>query len=265
MVSYNRTSSHRLVAVSGYNLLSHLQFTAPFDGDTQRCDNGLGQPQGLPSGSVVSLNEDGNLIAGCTGSNMPLFLLWNADSPDAYNSHTTIDGQHLTAVSGNNSSGKDIRQLLSEAALQSGNASSMHCTWSGDTFTVSDVSTIGNYTTWPATCAMELTSTEYDVSVAATEFAPGTQLTSPAPEDEPEATAQSAEWYQKRRGGYLRPAEANDNVCGVVSRPPERNENGVMILHFWPCYCPTSEKVTDLDTRVTALESADAEAEGGGA
>ncbi|MDO4568759.1 MAG: hypothetical protein Q4D38_00065 [Planctomycetia bacterium] len=238
MQTYNHPAQHRLIPVAGYNQLTHLQFTAPMEKTTVSRDNGYGEPMGLPAGSVTSLNDSGQLIAGCTGKKMPLFLFWDADDNDGYAGYLTADGTNLTSVSGNSFGGDDIQALWDRSNDASGGAGYIRVQWTDGAMTATSGSAVGNFKTYPATCAMELTSTEYDKTKVPTDFAPNTQLTSPEPAITSTETAQTPAWYQQLRGGYLTPAEAGDNVCGVVSRPPRINENGVMILSFWPCYCP---------------------------
>lgn len=279
-MAYNIAATHRLEPISGYNEIYHLQFTAAATKDLLEYDNGSGEEPGMPSGSVVSINASGLLEPGVVGTRMPMFLLWNTSDPDGVSGALTANGQNLSSVSMNGAATGPNGNTLPENGIltreyplngsgaisqESGFASTLQRTWNSDG-TVSSYSrraSVGNFTCWPATCGLELTSTEFDFDPAV-EFKPNDLLTGalkPATEQKISVTEGSStvqygagagdpairrRYYQKNRGGYLTKIDvtanpvttstdttAVHNICGTVSRGIIRNENAVNVLYFW--------------------------------
>lgn len=251
--AYNIAATHRLEPVSGFDEITHLQFTAPMNKDAAAVDNGTGEEFGLPSGSVVSVSQGANtleFIAGAVGTAMPCFLLWNTSGADGMSSSaTTANGKHYAGTLATSALGTvDNRDWLENSLMDangayvSGGASSLQRVTSADgTESYSLRGSVGNFTAWPATCGLELNSTEFDLSVdPKATFVPNTLLTSPAA-DSAATDANPAVQYQKRRGGYLAAAAtaadpasgAYHNICGTVSRGVVMNENAVAVLYFW--------------------------------
>lgn len=287
MVQANIAARHRLAPRAGYDEMSHLQFTAPMAAADLNRDNGSGEDRGLPAGSVVSLDVNGNLTAGASGIAMPMFLLWNTADPDGYPTSVSTDGLNFMSVAangaGNTSEGVQYSDQLTRnpytmnasntgLVQETGMVSSLQRAVSaGGTVSYSLKNSVGNFTAWPATCAMELTTTEFDFSDSAANFKPNTLLTSPGPDanailEANPTTAQSRVYYQKRRGGFVKRLQNTDaqtlavtapftgsyytttsgttdtntnvagkvyNVIGTVSSGITMNENGVEILRFW--------------------------------
>ena len=196
----------------------------------------------------------------------------------------TANGQNLSSVSMNGAATGPNGNTLPEngiltreyplnngtISMESGFASTLQRTWatdgSGNVSSYSRRASVGNFTCWPATCGLELTSTEFDFDPAV-EFKPNDLLTGAVkPTSEVKIsvtetvdnngtqTTQTVQYgagagdpsirrryYQKNRGGYLTkvdltatPAEgAFHNICGTVSRGIIRNENAVNVLYFW--------------------------------
>lgn len=260
VMAYNIAATHRLEPISGFDEISHLQCTAPMDTTVLSMDNGSGEEPGLPSGSVVSLKSNGELTSGAVGTAMPLFLLWNTASIDASTGSLTANGQNLAGIPAN-SAGQAGNPVSDSAALirnlyttdsngivtnTSGGANIIQRVVSNGVASYSIRGSVGSYTCWPATCGLELSTTEFDFSETETNFAPNTLLTSPAPDTSvtilsTDTAAVMRQKYQKRRGGYLKiaatsaaPASgAYHNICGTVRKPIESNENNVKVLHFW--------------------------------
>lgn len=249
--AYNIAASHRLEPVSGFDEITHLQFTAPLNADAAKCDNGTGEEFGLPAGSVVSVNPDADnleFIAGAVGTAMPCFLLWNTTGADgmAHNPRTA-NGRHYAGTLATSALGNvDNRDWLenslmdADGAYVSGGASSLKRVVAEDG-TISSYTlrgSIGNHTAWPATCGLELNSTEFDLE-GKDALVRGALLTAPAADSE--AAGTDAIGYQKRRGGYLKAADLSaaptasglHNICGTVSRGIIKNENAVDVLYFW--------------------------------
>lgn len=236
--------------------------------------------------------------AGAEGTAMPCFLLWNTSDPDGYPSALTANGRHLAGIPATGAarvgqgSVLDSAELIRNLYQKSGGTATSTRTYTEDdksyteTSTYSytnattgggssvgdraEISTGGNvisyklrqcagaFTAWPATCGLELDSTEFDKNVSEqdynTTFAPNTLLVAPTAKaanstEVTNATTEEAK-LQRMRGGYLKAIETTDvckgtaygttdvmpefvNVCGTVSKGIHRNENGVLVLYFW--------------------------------
>lgn len=272
---YNHPTRHYLQPVAGFDMMNHLNFVAPMDGDALNADNGSAMPAGIPAGSVMHLESSGFgpavLKTGATGAELPMFLLYNSWDPDAIVGCTTADGTEVTSIPAQ-SAGilKGTSEVMggyadSESISRMGGANLISPSWSGDgTVSYTTSTSSGAYTVWPATCGMELSTTEWDLNISTTgtptagspstalsyKFKPGTLLTSPHATAAATVTAAvgsggqgitagTPEYYQHVRGGYVTPTtSASDNVCGVVSRGMRVNEHGVPVVYFHACYRP---------------------------
>lgn len=286
-MAYNIHATHRLEPISGYDEITHLQFTAPMNATALTENNGSGEEPGLPAGSCVSLNADGQLIAGAEGNAMPMFLLWSSSDPDGMPGAFTANGQNIAGISMNGATFAPNGDALTENSeltrnlytytvdgngnttafgATSGTASSLQRIVNGNTVSYQLRNSAGNFTTWPATCGLEITTTEFDFSIPETDFAPNTLLTSPkrtGVEAFPQGYTGSdiRVKYQQARGGYITVLDPTDdtpvsgtttvpgdnggadttvdvnypyhNVCGTVSRGVHTNENAVKVLYFW--------------------------------
>lgn len=283
-MAYNIHATHRLEPISGYDEITHLQFTAPMNAIALNENNGSGEEPGLPAGSCVSLNEDGQLIAGAEGCAMPMFLLWSSSDPDGMPGAFTANKQNIAGISMNGATFAPNGDALTENSeltrnlytytvdgngnttafgATSGTASSLQRIVNGSNVSYQLRNSAGNFTTWPATCGLEITTTEFDFSIDESAFAPNTLLTSPRRDGS--RTGLTRVDCQKRRGGYItvldpannpvtHPVTVNvdedddgtpdstttqnvsypyHNVCGTVSRGVHTNENAVKVLYFW--------------------------------
>ena len=283
--AYNPMFTHRLEPISGFDEITHLQYTAPMDAKALNAPNVSGEEPGLPAGSVVSLNGDGVFKAGAVNNEMPCFLLWNTSDPDGYPSATTANKRYLAGIAGT-SAGQDGNLRLDSADLirnlyedrqtddtigntnvsvtnaTTGGANSFNnlsraVSTNGSVISYKLRNAVGNFTAWPATCGLELNSTEWDKTILdsdfKTKFAPNTLLTSPAAKAESAVDVSITDLetkFQQMRGGFLTPVTCADfapvaadktcadkpsfvNVCGTVSKGIRRNENGVLVLYFW--------------------------------
>lgn len=247
--AYNPMYTHRLEPISGFDEITHLQFIAPMDTTDLDRNNGSGEEKGLPAGSVVSLNEDHAFTAGAVGTAMPCFLLWNTADPDGYPSALTANGQHLAGIAATGAARENQGSVLDSAELirnlYQRDSSRIKQTAAGanggtDTYSAIAADTglagsvgdrndfggagtvisyklrkcAGNFTAWPATCGLELNSTEFDKGLAASAFVPNALLTSPRPIAKATAESQAAALgttdaqieaiaYQRIRGGYI--------------------------------------------------------------
>lgn len=278
MEIYNHPTRHYLQPVNGFSAMEHLNFTAPIEKSALYCDNGSGTPAGIPAGSVMHLNESGALETGATGTDLAMFLLYNSWDPDAYMGYQTADGKDITAISMNSAgvltASGQTQGIADSAAIsrgQSGGLWRSKYQYPGQDAPNKFSAASGNYTVWPATCGMELSTTEWDLSLdnPETEFKPGVPLTSPVAV--PGATMQVQEptqkdwneFYQKKRGGFVKPAKTRkrtvgegneateqayvDNICGVVSRGFRINEHNVPVVYFHACYIPDATAVPDAE------------------
>lgn len=244
--------------------------------------------------------------AGATGTAMPCFLLWNTSDPDGYPSALTANGRHLAGIPATGAarvgqgSVLDSAELIRNLYQRSGGTATSERTYTEDNKSYTETSTYsytnattgggasvgdrteistggnvisyklrqcaGAFTAWPATCGLELDSTEFDKSVSYSDFKPNTLLKAPRPIETNELTGNETEEvkFQKLRGGFLTPITVSDitttspfsktvtgdnnssvtsvdfnvdedmvNVCGTVSKGIHKNENGVDVLYFW--------------------------------
>lgn len=289
-MAHNIAATHRLEPIAGYDEITHLQYTGPMKAETLNMGNGSGEEPGLPSGSVVALDKDGNLKAGAVDNEMPMFLLWNTSDPDGFPAALTANKKNIAGIpmTGGSFEGdvypENNSMLRQTFTNLSGGMNSLSRgsvdNGTGLTSYTRKMST-GNFTAWPATCGLEVTSTEFDFSIQAsdykTAFAPNTLLTSPLanPSKTINESSETVD-YQQRRGGYLTPltmtgtapkktATGDDakfwNVCGTVSRGIHRNENGVDVLYFWaertliPASVTTSNAGTGTDNTGTGTDN----------
>lgn len=255
-MAHNIAASHRLEPIAGYDEITHLQFTGPMEKETLIRGNGVGEEPGLPAGSVVSLNSGKNLEAGATGTAMPMFLLWNTSDPDGFPAALTANERSIAGIPmiGGGFEGENFPEnnsmLRQTFKQETGGLNSLVRTINKGVSSYAMKSSTGNFTAWPATCGLEVTSTEWDFNESnpRSAFAPNKLLTSPKAKPSTaivEGTGDNkwfdeAKQYQKRRGGYLKvlntATDAEDgfyNVCGTVSRGIHTNENGVDVLYFW--------------------------------
>lgn len=270
--TYNQPVRHYLQPTAGFDLMAHLNFVSPMAKGAIEFNNGSGWEPGVPAGSCMHLNENGALETGIEETDMPLFLLYNSWDSDAYMGCLTADKTEITSISMNSAVGDSsmpARQgyynylagnYVDTTGLQNntipgggaGSASNAPSNWSlAGGMKIKRPEQKGAYTTWPGSCGMELSTTEFlhfnpDGSVLP--YAPNETLTSPigiAETDPNWATAQrpANDPEQVRRGGYLVQGDVYaDPICGVVSRGRKRNENGVDVLYFWACYLPADTR-----------------------
>lgn len=269
--SYNHPTRHYLQPVAGFDMMNHLNFVAPMAEAALNADNGSQMPAGMPAGSVMHLAAPSGtgpamLEAGATGQQLPMFLLYNSWDPDAITNGTTADGTKITAIPGQSAgivkgTSENVSGYAdSEAISRLGGANLLPPSWLADgsdnttNYNTKIGKAYGAHTVWPATCGMELSTTEFDLTKVtgytgnsydtAVNFAPGTALTSPAANNSPTATAGTDAYYQQKRGGYVTPVAAADrddyDICGIVSRGVRVNEHGVPVVYFHACYVPAT-------------------------
>lgn len=258
-MAHNIAATHRLEPIAGYDEITHLQYTGPMAKETLIRGNGSGEEPGLPAGSVVALDATKNLKAGAVNNEMPMFLLWNTSDPDGFPAALTANEKNIAGIpmTGGSFEGdiypENNSMLRQTFTNKTGGLNSLVRDIAGGVSSYTAKGSVGNFTAWPATCGLEVTSTEWDFSLATTAFAPNTLLTSPEANplqtitevsaSDPDRIIKEARQYQKRRGGYLTPIDITSvpngtnpsfyNVCGTVSRGIHRNENGVDVLYFW--------------------------------
>lgn len=271
--SYNHPTRHYLQPVAGFDMMNHLNFVAPMAEAALNADNGSQMPAGMPAGSVMHLAAPSGtgpamLEAGATGQQLPMFLLYNSWDPDAITNGTTADGTEITAIPGQSAgivkgTSENVSGYAdSEAISRLGGANLLPPSWLADgsdnttNYNTKIGKAYGAHTVWPATCGMELSTTEFDLTkvtgytgnsyATAVNFAPGTALTSPGAKTAAQATtagftAGTAAYYQYMRGGYVKPGTVGtDDICGIVSRGVRVNEHGVPVVYFHACYIPAA-------------------------
>lgn len=266
--SYNHPTRHYLQPVAGFDMMNHLNFVAPMAEAALNADNGSQMPAGMPAGSVMHLEVPLSggpavLVAGATGHELPMFLLYNSWDPDAITNGTTADGTEITAIPAQSAgivkgTSENVSGYAdSEAISRMGGANLLPPSWDAQgnaPVSYAAGKAYGAHTVWPATCGMELSTTEFDLTKVtgftgnsndtAENFAPGTPLTSPKANASTTQTAGTAAYYQQKRGGYVTPVAAADrddyDICGIVSRGVRVNEHGVPVVYFHACYVPAT-------------------------
>ena len=263
---YDHNTAHILEPVQGYDIVSFMNFWAPLSDKVLTLNEKTGT-MAVP-GTVMHRNQQGELEPGCEGDSMPQFLYAKQDSEDVLQSPVTANGLNITGVGimsyggfntapyqtnypdGNYVDGNGERPFYGNGIASNAPAIS---DYSNPTINIAKQKSA--FTTFPGACGLEFGSSEFarvkctlsenpavnDMdtgSDARSEYTYDCALTSP----EPVATATDGTWGTKRQqlfGGFLKPGTYyKDNVCGVLSQKPFRNENGTWMIRFWACHKP---------------------------
>ena len=245
---YDHNTAHILEPVQGYDIVSFMNFWAPLDETVE---------DAVP-GTVMHRNKDGFLVRGLTKTSMAQFLYSKQDTEDVINNPVTANGLDITSVSMNSYGDfPGYVQPYGKDGFQNGVCSNISgVTFDQDTGVASPVifhDPQSAYTTFPGACGLELGSSEFaffeDDETTPVKYEYDMPLTSPTKtvksyEDEVlEADGETQSDYgtakQRAIGGFLCPGNYyKNNICGVVSQLPKRNENGTWIITFWACHKP---------------------------
>ena len=279
---YDHNTAHILEPVQGYDIVSFMNFWAPLS-DKVLTLNAKTGTMAVP-GTVMHRNAQGELEPGCEGHSMPQFLYAKQDSEDVLQSPVTANGQNITGVGimsyggfntapyqTNYPDGDYTGENNSRPFYGNGIASNAPRITDYSNPVISIAKQKSAFTTFPGACGLEFGSSEFarfkyaassDPAVndmdlgtnACAEYEYDCALTSP----EPVATATDGAWGTKRQqlfGGFLKPGKYyKDNVCGVLSQKPFRNENGTWMIRFWACHKPALDMeelgITTSDTTI---------------
>ena len=253
--TYDHNTAHILEPIQGYDLVSFMNFWAPLDPSVE---------DAVP-GTVMSRNESGKLIRGLDDESMAQFLYSKQDTEDVVNNPVTANSLEVTSISLN--SFGDFRNGIIPPyhvdGWTSGASSNMgQTTWTdaGVAKPVEFRAQTSVYTTFPGACGLELASSEFalfkDDGTTRVDYAYDTPLTSPKAAGNAYSAAGNAGTVdQNKIGGFLKPGKHYvNNICGIVSRQPFRNENGTWILCFWACHKPAMTAATKTALNLTAAD-----------
>ena len=255
--TYDHNTAHILEPIQGYDLVSFMNFWAPLDPSVE---------DAVP-GTVMSRNkETGKLIRGLDEESMAQFLYSKQDTEDVVNNPVTANSLEVTSISLN--SFGDFRNGIIPPyhvdGWTSGASSNMgQTTWTdaGVAKPVEFRAQTSVYTTFPGACGLELASSEFALVKAdgttPVDYAYDTPLTSPKAAGNAYSAAGNAGTVdQNKIGGFLKPGKHYvNNICGIVSRQPFRNENGTWILCFWACHKPALTAATKSDLNLTSSDT----------
>lgn len=238
--TYDHNTAHILEPIQGYDLVSFMNFWAPLDKSVV---------DAVP-GTVMSRNPEGKLIRGLGPESMAQFLYSKQDTEDVVNNPVTANSLEVTSISLN--SFGDFRDKIIPPyhtnGWQSGASSNMGETaWTanGTAIPITFRPQTSVYTTFPGACGLEVASSEFakeDANNDPVDYDYDEPLTSPLQADAASCGFKNPITINRgtdQDGGYLIPGKHYiDNICGIVSRKPFRNENGTDILCFWACHKP---------------------------
>ena len=231
---YNQPTAHMLQPVKGWDSMAHLDFVAPI---------AKGVDGALP-GTVMHLNNDGELETGLTAQGMGMYLFYKQFDEDVQPYPITADGTQMTAVGMQSFGGYNSEMYLRRWNVKdpyntNGSASNVGPYKYDDGMTASYKPGKAAHTTYPAICGMELSSTEFavvkDGSSCLAAYTPNTALTAP----KAAAETNYGDAVQQKLGGFLMPGVCyKDPICGIVSKKPVTNEHGYKQVCFWSTWLP---------------------------
>ena len=260
---YDHNTAHILEPVQGYDIVSFMNFWAPLSDKILDLNKATGV-MAVP-GTVMHRDEKGELYPGLTKTSMPQFLYAKQDSEDVLQSPVTANGQNITGVGIMSYGGFNTAPYQNDSNTQqvfygngiASNAGPINYDVlgpnGGPKLTIKPQKSA--FTTFPGACGLEFGSSEFakfkgDGSEVAYNY--DDPLTSPEPliEDPSDkdsiaagyAAVKDADPGTKKQqvfGGFLKKGTYyKDNICGVLSQKPFRNENGTWMIRFWACHKP---------------------------
>lgn len=236
---YDHNTAHILEPVQGYDIVSFMNFWAEMDESVH----------GAFPGTVMHRDPTtGKMSPGLTKTSMAQFLYSKQDSEDVLHSPVTVNGMNVTSIGtisygGFNTApyqnsankegvfyGEGIASNIGPVQFVNGKAQKMELAPQTSAFT-----------TFPGACGLELGSSEFAYFVGDTTntvtYKYDDALTSPLPDTY--NAAKPGTKAQQEFGGFLKPGtHYADNICGILSQKPFRNENGTRMIRFWAVYQP---------------------------
>lgn len=244
--TYDHNTAHILEPVQGYDIVSFMNFWAEMDDSVH----------GAVPGTVMHRDkETGKLKTGLEWDSMAQFLYSKQDSEDVLNSPVTANRQNLTSVGTISYGGFNTAPFQNpfnkkHERYGDGIASNIGPVTftNGAADPIKFVAQTSSFTTFPGACGLELGSSEFarfDSNnknlVTEETYKYDMPLTSPLAGAEEEYGTVD----QRAFGGFLMPGEHyKDNICGILSQKPFRNENGTWMIRFWACHKPALKPET---------------------
>lgn len=240
---YDHNTAHILEPVQGYDIVSFMNFWAEID---EEATPGWAQP-----GTVMHRNPTtGKMSPGLTKTSMAQFLYSKQDSEDVLHSPVTVNGMNVTSIGTISYGGFNTAPYQGNPAYKTVDGKRVY--QEGISSNIGKVEFVNGkaqplqlnpqqsaFTTFPGACGLELGSSEFayfkGTTPAGDQYEYDMPLTSPLPGKE--STWGTEE--QQAFGGYLMPGtHYADNICGILSQKPFRNENGTRMIRFWAVYQP---------------------------
>ena len=252
---YDHNTAHILEPVQGYDLVSHMCFTAPLQDDNTY---GKAVKDAVP-GLVLHRNPtDGKLETGLLPNSMAQFLCSKQDTEDVLQSPVTINGRNFVGIGTLSYGGFNTAPYMQDSnntGQRYGEGVAANASWVGDAATdaggntyypVTLTPSTSAFTTFPGACGLELGSSEFadftSKDNAFTAYSYDTPLTSPTARPSFDASSAAEEpgtEKQIQQGGFLKPGTNYvDPICGILSQKPFRNENGTRMIRFWAVHQP---------------------------
>ena len=244
---YDHNTAHILEPVQGYDIVSFMNFWAPLDETVE---------DAVP-GTVMHRNENGFLVRGLTKTSMAQFLYSKQDTEDVINNPVTTSGTDVTSISMNSYGDfPGYVQPYGKEGYGDGVCSNLglvnfDSVDSNGSPTVIYHDPMSAYTTFPGACGLELGSSEFareDANGDTVTYAYDEPLTSPTQSDAATCGYKNPIALHRgttQDGGFLIKGQYyKDNICGVVSQKPFRNENGTWMIRFWACHKPALDLTT---------------------
>ena len=251
---YDHNTAHILEPVQGYDIVSFMNFWAEMDESVH----------GAFPGTVMHRDPTtGKMSPGLTKTSMAQFLYSKQDSEDVLHSPVTVNQMNVTSIGtisygGFNTApyqGSDYAEGISsnigKVEFVNGKAQPLQLNPQKSAFT-----------TFPGACGLELGSSEFAYFVGDTtntvDYKYDDALTSPLPDTY--NAAKPGTKAQQEFGGFLCPGtHYSDNICGILSQKPFRNENGTRMIRFWAVYQPaiTATSLTALGVTSSSISLAD--------
>lgn len=246
---YDHNTAHILEPVQGYDLVSHMCFTAPLQDDNTY---GKAVKDAVP-GLVLHRNPtDGKLETGLLPNSMAQFLCSKQDTEDVLQPFVTKNGRNFVGIGtisygGFNTAPYQGNGYGEGVAANAGWVGAAATDAGGNTYyPVTLNPSTSAFTTFPGACGLELGSSEFadvkDDGVTPVDYSYDEPLTSPTADGSyvyNSGAKKPGTQDQNKQGGFLKPGTNYvDPICGILSQKPFRNENGTRMIRFWAVYQP---------------------------
>lgn len=266
--TYDHNTAHILEPVQGYDIVSFMNFWAEMDDSVH----------GAVPGTVMHRDKDsGKMKTGLEWDSMAQFLYAKQDSEDVLNSPVTANGQNITSIGTISYGGFNtapFQNPFNKENKRYGNGISSNIgpvefdKVTGAAQPIRFTPQTSAFTTFPGACGLELGSSEFarvDTDGAEIKYQYDDALTAPVAKGDdwkPEKVTKTVNGVetevsatydgtipQNQFGGFLmKGTHYVNNICGILSQKPFRNENGTWMIRFWACHKPALKPET-----VTAL------------